>query len=194
MKKRNIMIGSAVLLAVLLVVGGTMAWFTAETEEVANDFTAGTVEIELVDNFANEVDVNPGDCFERKVTVTNTGTKKAMVRVHESTVLTLDQDADVSVGFEPNIGIVEFEVNDKWEYVPSDNCFYYTEVLLPGTTTEPILEENNICFNGPGMGNEYQGATFTINLQAEAIQATNGAPATEGWKFDPLAAEEEEEE
>ncbi len=34
-------------LLLLLVVGGTMAWFTAESGEVVNTFKAGTVRIEL---------------------------------------------------------------------------------------------------------------------------------------------------
>ena len=43
MKKRNIMLGSAVLLAVLLVAGGTMAWFTADAN-IENEFiTCATV-------------------------------------------------------------------------------------------------------------------------------------------------------
>ena len=32
MKKRSIMLGSVVILAVLLVVGGTMAWFTSRSK------------------------------------------------------------------------------------------------------------------------------------------------------------------
>ncbi|HRC54029.1 MAG TPA: SipW-dependent-type signal peptide-containing protein, partial [Bacillota bacterium] len=49
MKKRNLVLGSIVVLAALLIVGGTMAWFTAEADPVTNTFTAGTVEIELHD-------------------------------------------------------------------------------------------------------------------------------------------------
>lgn len=181
----------------LLVAGGTMAWFTAETDEVNNAFAAGTVEIEMWEN-DNLVDgdllgmnienVNPGDCYIKKVVVKNTGSKKAMVRVHESTVIEDYNLLQIDGVGDPNIAIVKFAANPKWVY--EDNYFYYNEVLQLGAETEPILVENKICFDGPLMGNEYQGAKFTITLKADAIQATNGAPTAEGWKFDPLAAVE----
>lgn len=189
MKKRSIMISSALLLAVLLVVGGTMAWFTATSEAVENKFTAGTVAIELWENGSASTgmtkgNVNPGDCFDKVVTVKNTGSKKAMVRVHESTVI--NGFTPSTEGQTPNIDIVDFTVNENWEYDASTQHFYYKNVLEPDCMTEPILD-SQICFDGATMGNEYQGATFTITLEADAIQASNGAPTAEGWKFDPLA-------
>ena len=93
MKKRNLVLGSVVVLAALLVVGGTMAWFTAESDPVENKFTAGKVDIELhdvqVDGEGNEVDfpeeglsnVNPGDEHSKIVYVENTGTIPIYVRV-----------------------------------------------------------------------------------------------------------------
>ena len=78
MKKRSIILGSTIILAVLLV-AGTMAWFTAEAE-VTNTFTAGTVKIDV--NESGQVtsaepfkNLNPGDTVEKKVTVKSTGSK-----------------------------------------------------------------------------------------------------------------------
>ena len=67
MKKRSIMLGSVVILAVLLVVGGTMAWFTAEAKPVVNTFKAGTVDINLIDEFPENgiENVNPGDTHSK---------------------------------------------------------------------------------------------------------------------------------
>lgn len=181
MKKRNLMLGSAIMLAVLLVVGGTLAWFTAETQPINNEFTAGTVEIELIDVFDGAPNVNPGDCYTKEVAVKNTGTKRAMVRVKESTAITGytgDGPTDIS--------IVKFELNEDWVYDAATNYFYYTKVLEPGATTPSILKDNQICFDGPKMGNDYQGSVFTITVEADAIQATNGAPTAEGWIYDPL--------
>ena len=187
------MLGLAITLVVLLVAGGTMAWFTATAETATNSFTAGTVKIELYENdmliggentgltFTN---VNPGDCYVKEVYVKNTGTKRVMVRVHVSALIqgfTASNDNP-----NPDIGIVKFDVHENWEYDAATQHYYYKNVLLPGTETEPILVDNKICFDGEGMGNEYQGATFDIILNADAIQATNNAPTTEGWKFDPL--------
>ncbi len=80
--RKSVQISLLVLsLAALLIIGGTMAWFTATAEPVTNQFTAGTVEIEIIDVY-NEVDNwNPGDCTSKEVGLKYTGSKKAYVRV-----------------------------------------------------------------------------------------------------------------
>lgn len=181
MRKRKLMLGSAIVLVVLLVAGGTLAWFTATAPEVENKFTAGTVSILLHDIFTEVENLNPGDCYDKIVTVENTGSKKAMVRVHERTVFT-----GLDPLFVPNMNVVSYTLHSDWAYDTTNNYFYYTKVLDPGATTPPILGGNKICFDGALMGNEYQGAQFSIFLEADAIQATNNAPTAEGWLYDPL--------
>lgn len=192
MKKRNLMLGTAIMLAVLLVAGGTMAWFTASTQPVENEFTAGTLEIKLVDEFEGAPNVNPGDCYEKLVYVENIGTKRALVRIKKDMVFSDELSLDV----------LDYELGQGW--VEVGEYFYYEDILQPtvdgepGEQTTPLFAENeegfNICFAGEGMGNEYQGAELTITIEAEAIQATNGAPTDEGWEFDPLKPEEETED
>ncbi len=178
MKKRKIMLGSAIMLAVLLVTGGTLAWFTASTEPVDNKFTAGTLEIKLVDNFEGAPNVNPGDCYDKEIYVENVGTKKAMVRI--------DAKAVFSDGLSTEI--LRYELGENWLY--QDEYYYYTKVLETNERTTSLLKDNKICFDGPSMNNDYQGAELTITVEADAIQATNGAPGSEGWAFDPLAGQE----
>ena len=89
MNRKNLLIGSALVLAALLVVGGTMAWFTAAAEPVTNTFIAGTVEIKLHDEDGQGAvfspngitNVNPGDEYGKVVYVENTGSKAVYVRV-----------------------------------------------------------------------------------------------------------------
>jgi hypothetical protein len=59
-----------------------MARFTDKADAV-NTFKAGTVKIELHDEFDEEAaqNVNPGDCYDKVVYVENTGTMDAYVRV-----------------------------------------------------------------------------------------------------------------
>ncbi|HOC09262.1 MAG TPA: TasA family protein [Bacillota bacterium] len=70
--KKSILVGMLVFsLAALMVVGGTLAWFTSEAE-VTNTFTAGTVEIEVVEDGAKGSIIenwNPGDTTDYDVSV-----------------------------------------------------------------------------------------------------------------------------
>ncbi len=177
MKKRNIMLGSAIMLAVLLVAGGTMAWFTAEADEVVNNFTAGTVAITINDEF-DEIaaqNVNPGDTYAKEVSITNDGTKRAYIRVELVAAFDGNQPVEVAEYLDPLL-LENWVLDGGW--------YYYKEIVDPTEVTANIIEE--VLFNGAGMDNTYQGAEFTLTVNAEAIQATNGA-INDAWTVDPAA-------
>jgi predicted ribosomally synthesized peptide with SipW-like signal peptide len=185
MKKRNLVLGSVVVLAALLIVGGTMAWFTASSGPVTNTFIAGTVDIELHDltyddkqelvsfpenGFAN---VNPGDEYDKIVYVENTGSKAVYVRVK----LTPGWSG-LPAGFDPEEDVVSLgSLGTNW--VLYEGWYYYTKPLRG-----PVVDESNavttnliekVMFAGAEMTNDYQGATFTLQVEAEAVQASHEA-------------------
>lgn len=188
MKKRNVVLISSLVLAVLLVVGGTMAWFTAETKPVANKFKTGTVKIEVNDIFDTEAaqNVNPGDEYSKVVSVTNKGTKDAYIRVKLTPewqgglpnvidVETPEQEMAVLMAKYPLL-------NNGWVYNASDGWYYYTSVVEAGDSTPNIIEK--VKFEGKYMENDYQGKKFTLTVEAGAIQASNGA-AEDEWGVNP---------
>lgn len=174
MKKRNLMLGSAIILAVLLVAGGTLAWFTAEADPVTNEFTAGTLEMELMDYFCERINVNPGDSYPKAVYVKNTGSKRMFTRIKLIPEFVDVPNADIS--------LVNYEILNGW-VLHTDGYYYYPFKLAPGTPTPPIIEK--VSFDGPGMGNEYQGKMFTLTAESDSIQVTNDAAETV-WGVDPL--------
>lgn len=165
-KKRSIIFISLALLFVLALGGATMAWFHAETDPITNTFKAGTVEITLNDVFDNEAakNVNPGDWYKKEVSVTSTGTKKTYVRVMltptwDNSSLTVD-----------NV-IMHLNKND-WVY-GNDGWYYYKHILEKDATTPLLL--SGVTFDGEKTDNKYQDAVFTIEVKAEAVQASHYA-------------------
>lgn len=77
--KSRMMISLLVIsMVAALIGGGTMAWFTAKADAPVNEFTAGTVMLEVGEEVVYGDDmgnVNPGDCFLKCIEVTNSGTK-----------------------------------------------------------------------------------------------------------------------
>lgn len=201
--RKNVQVTLLVLsLAALLIVGGTMAWFTASADPVVNKFTAGTVKIVLHDEdgkgeeFEAIENVNPGDCFDKVVYVENTGSKKAYVRVQlvpnwegmEGVTLTEDQDLYDNV---------EYEIGSDW--VKGEGNWYYYKDILAGVDAdedgEPIITTNlieKVCFDGKLTGNAYQGKVFKLEVNAEAVQASNGA-AADVWEIPQPSGVEGEE-
>lgn len=168
MKKRNMMLLTSMLLAVLIIAGGTFAWFTASTAPIKNEFKAGTLKFktyECFDKHAAE-NVNPGDCIGKSVYFQNTGTKRMYVRVK------------VTPNFDETIA--NMPINVGW--VEHNGYYYYRFPVLPGWFTTPLM--NKVCFDGEGMGNEYQGQEMTLQIEPEAVQVTNGA-STHVWGVHP---------
>lgn len=183
MKKKSLVLITSVMLVALLIAGGTMAWFTADTAVAANKFKAGTLKIKLWDRFdqCRAQNVNPGDCYDKEVYVINNGTKRAFVRIKKDMVFDGGQ----------NNAVVGYTLGQNW--VENDGYFYYTKELKAAyiedfwwfnPRTTDLFVGSGICFDGAGMTNAYQGAKFTINVKAEAVQVTNGAPQAV-WGVNP---------
>ena len=67
------------------------------------------------------------------------------------------------------------------DWTEKDGYYYYTKPLKPGEVTAPIFTA--VTFKAD-MGNEYQNATATVDVFAQAVQtANNGATVmdAQGW-------------
>ena len=207
-----------IVMALALVIGGTFAWFTA-TAEKENVFTAGTVMINLVEDFTQydvtlkPENVNPGDCFKKEFTITNTGSKYFLLRMklEEAWGFVLGDDLvnpvvweDILDDVDPELvikdGIITQLVGAGWIYDPavgvddgySTGYWYYDNVGNLDGYPEGKFEPNgtgtltfafDVCFDGPTMGNEFQGESYTLTISFEAIQASNNASG-DLWEVD----------
>lgn len=180
--KKSLLVGMLVFsLAALLVVGGTMAWFT-DNAKVTNLFTAGTVEIKVNEHgFKDIEDWNPGDTTDKDVSVISNGSKQTYVRVkltpvwYEGEEVADDVDADN----------VELILDADWEdnWVKSEGWYYYKEILNQGGETELLLDA--VHLKGEETDDDYQGLTLCIEVEADAVQASNGA-FKDAWNLDEL--------
>ncbi len=172
MKRRTIALGSTILLIALLVVGGTMAWFS-DKEEATNEFTAGTVEIEVKEHgFVDLGNINPGDDETKNVSIKSKGSKQTYVRV----ALIPQWDSN-------NLSIDVVTLNtDTTNWIYQDGWYYYKKILKEGEESNLLLTSVKFHEN---MGDEYQDATFTVKVRAEAVQASHEA-YKHVWRIDSL--------
>ena len=186
-------------LAVVAIIGGTLAWFTWEAEIGPNEFTAGKLEIDAKEtwDYADEgfTNWNPGQCVDKEITVEVTGTKKAFIRVliTEEWTETKDGDYDDET-HERNIENVHWSIGEvAWPGTPanwqmlttSDGTYwYYKGKFDPDQSTadgrvpagpKEVTVLSKVCLDGEDTGNEYQGATYTLAMNFEAIQTTHEA-------------------
>ena len=124
--------------------------------------------------FEDLTGIMPGMTVTKIAEIKNTGASDAWVRVKVEKNIKLQGDG------KPDTGLVELTLNTA-DWTEKDGYYYYTKVLKPGEVTAPIFTA--VTFK-PDMGNEYQNATATVDVTAQAVQtANNGATVmdAQGW-------------
>ena len=193
MKKK--VLGISLVVALLaIMVGGTLAYFTAE-DEVTNTFTIGSVKIEVVEDFqepqtmipvvnANESDPN---YINKDARVKNTGDNAAYVQMFVAIPAALD-NADAFIVVDANTG--EWTMRAHAGTADFDGVTYnvymyrYMKKLEVDTETSNAItaaylapeldydhETNRFVMNGNVIENYIPGESINIYVAAQAIQA-----------------------
>lgn len=135
-KRKILMLAVSVCMIAILAVGGTLAYFTSE-DEATNVFTMGNVEIDLIEEYEQNSDLVPGLKINKDVSVKNTGSRPAYVRVHMAFPAEMD-DGNPSYNASKNFLHWNFDsdayAEGKWSFLPA-----YTE--------------NGSGYKGNGVGN-----------------------------------------
>lgn len=179
--KRKLLILSVLAICIATLAAGTLAYFTSEGK-AHNVITTGGVEI-TVQEWADEEKqmpfedlegIMPGMTVTKIAEIKNTGASDAWIRVLITKNIQLAGDGT------PNTDLVELELNIA-DWTEKDGYYYYKEALKPGEVTAPIFTA--VTFK-PEMGNEYQNATATVDVSAQAVQTANNGDAVmdaKGW-------------
>ena len=180
--KRKFLILSVLALCFSLFAAETIAYFTADSK-AHNVITTGGVQIavqewadeERTKPFEDVTGVMPEATVTKIVEVKNTGVSDAWVRVMVDKKIILPTGS-----ITPDASLVELACNTA-DWTEKDGYYYYTKALKPGEVTAPIFTA--VTFKAD-MGNEYQDATATVDVTAQAVQtANNGATVmdAQGW-------------
>lgn len=190
MKKRILTIALAVAL-VALAGYSTLAYFTA-TDTATNTVTAGKLEIVIneydQENPEEPVEENndgitlafenvvPGDTIAKIVKIKSLeGNIDAYIRAKIDMEWDLNEENDPEESTASDAVVIP-ELANGW-LLGTDGYYYYATAVSANTEIDFL---NGLYFDFEEMGNEYQGATLTITITAEAVQSKNNAAAN-GW-------------
>lgn len=183
MKKKLLAVG-IIAICLSLCVGSTWAYFTAEGC-AHNVIASGSIGIEIIeqtrigdgtklDKFPEDgmKNIMPGSCISKIVSVANTGTGDAWIRVKvdaaiqsaDKTPLPLELDIQGV-----KVPVMTFTVEDKW-IDGGDGYYYYTSPVAPGGHTEVFFKDVTFALE---MGNAYQSSTANLTILAQAVQTAN---------------------
>lgn len=180
--KRKLLILSVLAICIATLAAGTLAYFTSEGK-AHNVITTGGVEI-AVQEWADEnkqtpfedlEGIMPGMTVTKIAEIKNTGASDAWVRVKVEKSIKLQGEGT------PDTALVELNLNLTDWTLGEDGYLYYNKALKPSEVTEPLFTA--VTFNVT-MGNEYQNATATVDVAAQAVQTANNGDTVmdaKGW-------------
>ncbi len=185
--RRKLFLLAIILIAAATISSATIAYFSYE-DKADNVIISGEIKIELIEKHG-DVDfpaegvkgILPGTTVSKIVSVKNTGTAAAWVRVKVTGIIK-DEAGNplpletVHEGRPVPIMDIDFNTTD-WTY--KDGYYYYNKPL-PVDTEESVTTAlfKNVHFNKL-MDNRYKNSTANIEVAAQAVQSDNN-PIPEG--------------
>ena len=177
--KRRLCSIAAIIMLLALLAGGTLSYVGTETR-VTNVITTGGVDIKIYektdtgDDFPKEgVTVLAGDVISKIVTVENSGTTDAYLRIKLTKRVN-----DESLSAEDCLSM---DINtDCWTY--ADGYYYYNTALAAGEVTEPLFTK--VYVDGMQVDNSYLGKVLSLDVTAYAVQSGHNGDSVwdaAGW-------------
>lgn len=156
------------ILAVVLAIGGTLAYIIANTASVENKFTPGEVRCEVEETFKNNV--------KSDVKIKNTGNTAAYIRA--TYVVTWQKDDGTVNGKMPVVGTdytIEFAENSGWKLI--GDYWYYTSPVAAGGETGVLIASCKLA-EGAAVPTGYH---LSVEIIASAIQSEPASVVAEKW-------------
>jgi len=162
MKKNKTPLVALVVLVLVGVVGGTIAYFTS-TETFENLFGTGKYSTTIKETFENPENWLPGTTTPKTVEVTNNGNVPVVVRAKINDETKGWYDGDTKLSLEENVTINE-TVDSGWTK-HTDGYYYYNKILASGAkTTKSFIE--SVTFNKDAeLGEAGQACTYTYTYK-----------------------------
>lgn len=145
MKKKIFAVTLCVAMVAIMLVSGTLAYFT-DNDEKTNTFTVGNVSIVLTEpkwdaeGAAEALDAYPGEPLAKDPTVTNDGKNPCFVRIAitglDQFVETYGEDAMIKY----RTDYVVDALSADWT-LHTDGYYYYNKVLAAGATTDALFDQ-----------------------------------------------------
>ena len=145
-KNKKPLIFIALLFSVLLIVGGTIAYYTS-SDTFENEFDTGTYEIETKEAFVSPDNWTPGTTTPKEVIATNKGNTMAAVRV-KLTPSWLASDGVTTLPLTDGTNeaaIINYAFDKDYKWVKEGDWYYYVRPLDTDESTSSIIE--SVTFN-----------------------------------------------
>ncbi len=190
MKRKIVLMGVAAALTATALIGGSLAYFQADGQEVQQQMNTRTLSISLKDAGAGTLpeetvlldEAMPGADLEMEhgVVVENTGDTPVYTRVTLQKVWGEYADHSFTKEFDKDSSLIRLETGDDWYIMENTDgndetlYLYYRTPLEEGGQTAPILKGLRIA---ESITNEYANKGIFLDVQVDAVQVSESERA-----------------
>ena len=165
-RKKRILAAGALLLMLGAAAGSGTYSYLSDSKGIKNEFVIGANTIEIAEEFQQPDELAPGTTFNKYPKIRNTGSVPCYVRM-----LAEFSDSDIA-----NMAKMNFE-SSKWSEKQADGYYYYSEILMPGETTEALFTTVTILQSA----DETKLDDFDIIIYGESVQSEGYSSGSEAW-------------
>lgn len=165
--KRSLVLVVSVLVLLLAVAGGTLAWLTAQ-DSVTNTFSPAYVTCDVAENFENGI--------KSGVKIKNTSNIPAYIRAY---IVVTWKDSTGNVYGQMPVKDKDYTMeipSDTGWVKGSDGYYYYTSPVAVGGSTGTLISECK-----PVEGRAPNGYNLSVEIIAEAIQSVPTTTVGDVW-------------
>lgn len=153
----------SIILSISLIVGVTVSYLSAITEDKVNVFVPGDVSCDVVEVFSNNV--------KSSIKVQNTGNTDSYIRLNLVSYIQNDEGNIIGA----NAEVPYFEISGDW-VLGADGYYYYKYPVKPGAFTGELLAE------GETITLQYsEDKAQVIEVFAEAVQSNPSDAVLYAW-------------
>ena len=163
-RRKTLTMAGALLLAVCLMAGGTLAWLAVSRGPVTNTFTPGAALAEIQEDFTQGGSAKSN--VKIHVVSTETDPRSIPVYIRVAVVPTWEHEAGGIAPLTATLGDLNIEWNltsSGW-FEHTDGYYYYKNIVEPGGTTANLINTATVK-----IANGYH---MNLQILAEVIQTT----------------------
>lgn len=168
--RKSFVVLASVVVLMLGVIGGTLAYLTTDTTPVTNNFSYGHVSCTVEESFDGGTKSN--------VTVKNTGDTDAYIR---AMVIVNWKDASGNVYGKQPVENSDYTISYGSGWTPNGGYYYYNAPVADGASTSALIAScTEVTANRPA-----EGYALSVEIIADAVQSEPANAVQNAWGYTP---------
>ncbi len=170
--RKEFVVLCSVLVLLIGMVGGSLAYLVTNTEDVKNTFTPPTVDVDVTESFDGNV--------KKNVKFQNTSDFPVYMRATYAAYWVKDGTDDAPVVY-PEAPVLTSTFGSDWGTQKEDGYYYYNKIVAEDAWSTDFIVSMKAS-------NEVEGYHLVVDVIVETVQASPEQAVMDVWGFKPTVS------